>query len=112
MAGRRKGRDKRAEKSESVEDDGTGLVPVELTEQQKKDRGDELVSWLCKRHQLEDKKREQVKKINAELKLAGDKVRTLTRELDTGVAYVDPQMALDYAAAGGSNDSQPAVAAS
>lgn len=111
MAGRRKGRESRAEKAQ-VDDDGTGLVPVELNEHQKKERGEELVSWLAKKHQLEDKKKEQVKKINAELKLTGDKVRTLTRELDTGIAYVDPQLALDYANAGSSNDSQRAVAAS
>lgn len=108
MAGRRRGRESRAEQP-AVEDDGTGLVPVDLDEAALKMRGDELVSWLVKEHQITDKKREQVKKINAEIKLVKDKVRTLTRELDTKVAYVDPQIALNFASAKSSNDQQVAA---
>lgn len=107
MAGRRKGRESRAE--QPVEDDGTGLVPVDLDEAALKERGDELVSWLVKEHQITDKKREQVKKINAEIKLVKDKVRTLTRELDTKVAYVDPQIALNFTSSKSSNDQQVAA---
>ncbi len=107
MAGRRKNRESRAE--QPPEDDGTGLVPVDLDETALKDRGDELVSWLVKDHQVSDKKREQVKKINAELKLIKDKIRTLTRELDTKIAYVDPQYALNFGTAKAGNDQQVAA---
>jgi hypothetical protein len=92
------------------EDDGTGLVPVELDEAQLKERHDDLVSWNVKLYQLEDKKRDAVKKINAELKLAKEKAKQLTRECDTKIAYVDPQQALNFSSArAGSNDSHVAA---
>lgn len=110
MAGRRrKGRENRAEKPTEIEDEGAGLVPVDLDDQAIKERSEELVSWCVKRHQLEDRKREQVAKINAEIKITKDKIRVLTRECDERVAYVDPQQALPYTGGNGVNDAAAAV---
>ncbi len=113
MAGRRRpGREKRAASAAEVEDDGSGLVPMELDDGEVKTRSAELVDWLVKRHQLEDKKREQVAKLNAEIKITRDRIRVLTRECDERVAYVDPQMTLGYAGNGATNDQQASAAAS
>lgn len=111
MAGRRKGREKRATQTEP-EDDGSGLVPMELDEQGVKERSEELVSWCVKHHQMVDKKKEQVAKINAEIKIARDRIRVLTRECDERVAYVDPQMAMPFGGGVGSSSNDAAVQAS
>lgn len=111
MAGRRKGREKRAQQ-EAPEDDGSGLVPIDLDDQGVKERSEELVSWCVKRHQLEDKKKEQVAKINAEIKIARDKIRVLTRECDERVAYVDPQMAMPFGGVAPAAGNDAAVQAS
>jgi hypothetical protein len=106
MAGRRKRRGRGGEggtggEAPSVEpeennDDGAALIPMRLDEDQLKDRGAELVDWTIKLQQLEDKKKEQVKKINADIKLARESTRRLAREIDDGVAFVDPQAKLAY----------------
>jgi hypothetical protein len=102
MAGRRK--NKRAagsaggaaaqRKALDDDDDGAGLVEQDLTEAELKDRGDELVSWLVKKEQIETKKSSAVEKFNAEIKLSKQRIHVLTREIDTRKAYVDPQQSL------------------
>jgi len=76
------------------DDDGAALVEQELTPDELKDRQDELISWLVKQEQIGTKKGAAVEKFNAELKLAKERIHVLTRELDTGKAYVDPQQSL------------------
>lgn len=103
MVGRREKQDKAgkgggaaAKKRRAEADDGAGLVEQDLTEAELKDRNDELISWLVKNEQTKTKKKAAVEKFNGELKLQGEKIRVLTRELDTGKAYVDPQESFDY----------------
>lgn len=85
-----------AQRAASDDDDGAGLVEQDLTPEELKDRGEELISWLVKREQVETKKGVAVEKFNAELKLAKERIHVLTREIDTKKAYVDPQQGFDY----------------
>ena len=104
MAGRRRKRDRGGGTGggeptvdlDEANDDGSALIPMRLDEDQLKERGAELVDWTIKLQQLEDKKKEQVKKINADIKLAREATRRLAREIDDGVAFVDPQAKLAY----------------
>jgi hypothetical protein len=116
MAGRR--RNKRAagtaggaaaqrKRLDDDDDDGAGLVEQDLTDEELKDRNDELISWLVKQEQIATKKGAAVEKFNAELKLAKERIHVLTRELDTKKAYVDPQQSLFDEPVG--NDAQAAA---
>ena len=78
------------------EDDGAALIAVPLDEGQLRERTDELVSFLVKLEGEETKKSEQVKKINASIKLCKERVRVLAREIDSREAFVDRQQALDF----------------
>lgn len=106
MAAAKKGRESR-KSNKSAEDDGSGLVEQALSAEEIKGRQDELISWLVKQEQTETKKSAAVKKFNADLKLADEKIRVLTREIDTGKAYVDPQTSMFPEEQ--SNDSQAAA---
>ncbi len=120
MAGRRK--NKRAagaaggaaaqRKALDDDDDGAGLVEQDLTEEELKDRNAELISWLVKQEQIATKKGAAVEKFNAELKLTKERIHVLTRELDTGKAYVDPQSDFGFPEPPpppGANDAQAAA---
>lgn len=98
-------------KALDADDDGAGLVEQDLTPEELKDRSDELISWLVKQEQIGTKKGAAVEKFNAELKLAKERIHVLTRELDTGKAYVDPQQSLfdDAGAPPQGNDAQAAA---
>ena len=91
-------------------DDGTSLMAVRLDDEQKKERGGELVDWLVKRKSLEEKKAAQVKKINEELKLAKQRIDVLAREIDTGEAFIERQTDLDFGGPG--TGRRPGAAAS
>jgi hypothetical protein len=96
MAQRKKGRETRSTKPADEADDGASLIAVRLDDEQLKVRGEELVSFIVKLESLENKKGEQVKKINAEIKLCKERSRVLARELDSGEAMIDRQQALDF----------------
>ncbi len=111
MAGHRRNKRKPGTTNERQleEDDGAGLVEQELTPEELRDRGEELISWLVKREQVEGKKGAAVEKFNAELKLAKERIHVLTREIDTKKAYVDPQESLPFNKPPGQNDAQAAA---
>jgi hypothetical protein len=100
MAQRKKGRESRAAAGPigpgEGDDDGAALIAVPLDEGQLSERRDELVSFLIKQEMEETKKGEQVKKINASIKLCKERVRVLAREIDSREAFVDRQQALDF----------------
>ncbi len=100
MAQRKKGREARAAAGPvgpgEGEDDGAALIAVPLDDGQIRERTDELVSFLVKVEIERTKKREQVKKINASIKLCDERVRVLAREIDSREAFVDRQQALDF----------------
>lgn len=93
MAARKQGREKRASEKPSDEpvDDGSQLMAVKLEPEQIEETRRTLVDWLVKRQQLADKKSAQVTKINKDIKLADQEIARLTKEADSGVAYIDRQ---------------------
>ena len=111
MAGRRRKRDKGGAPPVAAigDDDALGLVPMELSDEQIQERYRELVDWNVKLEQVEEKKKEVVKKVNAELKTIKQRIRVTTRELDTGTAMVDPQYKLQFEKTqpGGFSDTHP-----
>ena len=91
MATRKKGREKRA----GTTDEGTGLVRVKLTEEQWRERSDELASCIKKAEDVESKKSAAAEKYNGELKLLKTRISILADEVDTREANVEAQVALD-----------------
>lgn len=111
MASRKEGREGRSDKkrrSAADVDDGSGLVQQKLSEQELKDRNEELISWLVKDQTVKLKKSQAVAKFNADLKVSGERIKVLTRELDTGIAFVEAQLDLPGTEGGGEagNDSE------
>lgn len=96
MAQRKKGREGRAKKETTIEDDGSSLVAVPLNAEEIRQREDERHNFLVKLYSLEEKKKAQVTKINEEIKLCKQESRRLTREIDDREAFVDRQVAMDY----------------
>lgn len=113
MAARKKDREKRASDKPSDEavDDGSSLMAVKLEADQIDGRRRELVDWLVKLTQLSEKKKAQVTKINKDIKLAEQEVARLTKEADSGVAYIDRQTQLFDGGGGGGGRREGAAAA-
>lgn len=113
MAAAKQGREKRSSRVNRESDDGAGLVEQVLSPEELKERNDELISWLVKQETTVAKKKSAVEKFNGEIKLQKQRISVLTRELDTGKAFVDPQVSLDYPEpekpASPRNDSQAAA---
>lgn len=97
MAQRKKGREKRA----PANDEGTGLVRVKLTEEQRTERGLDLASFEKKLEDTESKKAAAAAKYNSEIKLIKEKISVLADEVDTGEANVDAQQAMNFGGVAG-----------
>lgn len=112
MAARKKGRDGRAQDKPSDEpvDDGSQLMAVKLDAGQIEESRRELVDWLVKKSQLDEKKKAQVTKINKDIKLAEQEIARLTKQADTGVAYIDRQTDM-FPTTGGGGRREGAAAA-
>jgi hypothetical protein len=83
-------------------DERTGMVQVELSEDDVKQRSAKLASEELERETLLEKKRTHNRKWNEQLKQVGSSISVLAAEVDTGRAWVPAQQ--DIFGVDGSND--------
>lgn len=75
-------------------DDRTGMVQVELTEDDVKQRSAKLAADELEREKLLEKKRTHNRKWNEEIKQVAASISVLAAEVDTGRAWVPAQEGL------------------
>ncbi len=89
--------------------DRTGMVQVELSEEDWKQRAEKLASEEAQRFALLDKKKTHNRKWNEELIQLRESIKQLTAEVDTRMAWVPAQADMDFGGGGGAaNDEEPA----
>lgn len=88
------------------EEDRTGMVQVELSEDDWKQRAEKLASEEAARIALRAKKKTHVKKWNEELIQLNASIEQLTEEVDTRMAWVPSQTDMFGANDGGNGEDE------
>jgi len=86
--------------------DRTGMVQVELSREDREERGRALAAREQERFDLIDKKKTHNRKWNEDLIQLRESIRQLTEEVDTGMAWVESQT--DMFGGGSANDTDEA----